>query len=177
MKPLFGSFGRRKREIAEELDAHLRMATQEFTERGMKPEEAHASAIREFGNVPLVEDVATEMWGWLWVDRLLQDFRYALRQMRRSPGFAATVIGTLALGIGAAAAMFTVVDHVLLRPLPYPDAAQLVAIQEHGIKHPGRSDAPWLDIEQWMARSRSFGQIGFFNGMAGRNFLEDSRDG
>ena len=177
MKPLFGSFERRKREIAEELGAHLRMATQEFTERGMKPEEARASAIREFGNVPLVEDIATEMWGWLWVDRLLQDFRYALRLMRRSPGFAATVIGTLALGIGAAAAMFTVVDHVLLRPLPYPDAAQLVAIQEHGIKDPGQSGAPWLDIEQWMTRSRSLGQIAFFNGMAGRNFLEDSNGG
>lgn len=177
MKPPFGSFGRRKREIAEELESHLRMAAQEFTERGMKPEQARASAIREFGNVPLVEDIATEMWGWLWVDRLLQDFRYALRQMRRSPGFAATVIGTLALGIGAAAAMFTVVDHVLLRPLPYADAAQLVAIQEHGIKDPTRSGAPWLDIEQWMARSRSFSQIAFFNGMAGRNFLEDSNGG
>src|ERR1035437_6511251 len=128
MRLLLGSFWRRKREIAEELEAHLRMATQEFIERGMKPEEARASAIREFGNVPLVEDIATEMWGWLWVDRLLQDLRYAVRQMRRSPGFAATVIGTLALGIGAAGAMFTVVDHVLLRPLPYRDASGLVAI-------------------------------------------------
>ena len=177
MKPPFGSFGRRKREMAEELEAHLRMSTQEFIERGMRPEEARISAIREFGNIPLVEDVATEMWGWMWLDRLLQDFRYAIRQMRRSPGFAATVIGTLALGIGAAAAMFTVIDHVLLRPLPYADAAQLVAIQEHGIKDPGRSGATWLDIEQWMARSRSFSQIAFFNGMAGRNFLEDSNGG
>src|ERR1035441_2429330 len=177
MRLLLGSFWRRKREIAEELEAHLRMATQEFIERGMKPEEARASAIREFGNVPLVEDIATEMWGWLWVDRLLQDLRYAVRQMRRSPGFAATVIGTLALGIGAAAAMFTVVDHVLLRPLPYRDAGRLVAIQEHGTKDPGRSGAPWLDIEQWMVRSRSFSQIAFFNGMPGRNFLEASNGG
>jgi hypothetical protein len=177
MRLLLGSFWRRKREIAEELEAHLRMATQEFIERGMKPEEARASAIREFGNVPLVEDIATEMWGWLWVDRLLQDLRYAVRQMRRSPGFAATVIGTLALGIGAAAAMFTVVDHVLLRPLPYRDAGRLVAIQEHGTKDPGRSGAPWLDIEQWMARSRSFSQIAFFDGMPGRNFLEESNGG
>src|ERR1035437_8515674 len=84
MRLLLGSFWRRKREIAEELEAHLRMATQEFIERGMKPEEARASAIRECGNVPLVEDIATEMWGWLWVDRLLQDLRYAIRQMGRS---------------------------------------------------------------------------------------------
>ena len=131
----------------------------------------------EFGNVPLVEDVTTEMWGWLWVDRLLQDLRYAIRQMRRSPGFAATVIGTLALGIGAAAAMFTVVDHVLLRPLPYRDAGRLVAIQEHGTIDAVRSGAPWLDLEQWIARSRSFSQIAFFNGMPGRNFLEESSGG
>jgi predicted permease len=177
MKPLLRSFGRRKREVAEELESHLRMATQELTERGMTTDEARASAIREFGNVPLVEDVATEMWGWLWADRLLQDLRYAVRQMRCSFGFAATVIGTLALGIGAATAMFTVVDHVLLRPLSYPDAGRLVAIQEHGTNNRGRSGAPWLDIEQWIARSRSFSQIAFFNGMAGRNFIEDSSGG
>src|ERR1035441_9528173 len=132
MMPSLGSFAHRKKNIAEELESHLRMATEDLIERGMKPEEARVSAIREFGNVALVEDIATEMWGWLWVDRLLQDLRYAVRQMRRSPGFAATVIGTLALGIGAAVAMFTVVDHVLLRPLPYRDAGRLVAIQEHG---------------------------------------------
>jgi predicted permease len=70
--------------------------------------------------------------------------------------------------------MFTVVDHVLLRPLPYHNSGRLVAIQEHGTKDLGWSGAPWLDIQQWMARSRSFSQIAFFNGMAGRNFLEES---
>src|ERR1700677_1962160 len=150
MKPLFGSFGRRKKEIAEELEAHLRMATQEFTERGINPEEARASAIREFGNVPLVEDIAMEMWGWLWVDRILQDIRYAFRQMRRSPGFAATVIGTLALCIGAAAAMFTVVDHVLLQPVHYRDPSRLVLIEESDGKSTEGSQVPWLDLQQWI---------------------------
>jgi len=177
MKPLFGSFGHRKKDIAEELESHLRLATAELVERGMDPEEPRASAMREFGNVPLVEDIATEMWGWLWVDRLLQDLRYALRQMRRSPGFTATVIGTLALGIGAAAAMFTVVDHVLLRPLPYRDAGRLVAIQEHATNDPRTSGAPWLDIQQWTLRSHSFSQIALFDGMPGRNFLEESNGG
>src|ERR1017187_1508403 len=172
MKPLLGNFAHRTKDIAEELESHLRMATEELIERGMNPEEARVRAIREFGSVPLVEDIAREMWGWLWVDRLLQDFRYSIRQMRRSPGFAATVVGTLALGIGAAAAMFTVVDHALLRPRPYRDAGRLVAIQEHGAKDSGRSGAPWLDIEQWMVRSRSFSQIAFFNGMPGRNLAE-----
>src|ERR1700735_3348183 len=137
MKQSLSLFAHRKNDIADELESHLRMATQELIERGIRPEEARVHAIREFGNVPLVQDVATEMWGWLWVDRLLQDLRYSIRQMRRSPGFAATVIVTLALGIGAATAMFTVVDHVLLRPLPYRDAGLLVAIQEHGTKDSG----------------------------------------
>ena len=177
MRPPFGVFWRRKREIADEVEAHLRMAAQEFFERGMTAEEARSAAMREFGNVPLVEDVATEMWGWMWLDRLAQDFRYAIRQVRRSPGFAVAVIGTLALGIGAATAMFTVVDHVLLRHLPFRDANRVVRIDEHGNKDQEHSGAPWLDIEQWMARSRSFRQIAFFDGMEGRNFLEESNGG
>jgi predicted permease len=177
MKRLVGPFVNRRKEIAEELDSHLRMAIQELIERGMTPEEARISAIREFGNVSLIEDVATEVWGWTRLDRLLQDFRYAIRQMQRSPGFAVTVIGTLALGIGAAVAMFTVVDHALVRPLPYRDAGRVVTVQEHGTRDSVRSGAPWLDIEQWMAGSRSFSQIAFFNGMAGRNFLEESNGG
>jgi hypothetical protein len=72
--------------------------------------------MRDFGSVALVQDVTREASGLLWLERLGRDFLYSLRQIRRSPAFAATVIGTLALGIGAAAAMFTIVDHVLLRP-------------------------------------------------------------
>jgi hypothetical protein len=177
MKPVLGRFAHRKKDVAEELESHLRMATEELIERGLNPEDARVRAIQEFGSVPLVEDIAREMWGRLWVDRLLQDLRYSIRQMRRSPGFAAAVIGTLALGIGAAAAIFTVVDHVLLRPMPYRDAGRLVAIQEYGAKDSGRSGAPWLDIEQWMERSRSFNQIAFSNGMPGRNFLGGSNGG
>src|SRR6266699_3149330 len=153
------------------------MATRDRIERGDDAHAAAAAARREFGNQALIRETAREMWGCVWVDRLLQDFRYAVRQVWRSPGFAATVIGTLALGIGAAAAMFTVVDNVLLRPLPYRDAGRLIAIHEHGTKDSGRSGAPWLDIERWMARSRSFSQIAFFDRMPGRNFLEENGGG
>lgn len=93
----------RKRDLGAELDAHLRMAVADRMARGETPEEARAAALRDLGSVPLIEDVTRETWGWLWLERLLQDLGYAFRQMRRSPGFAATVIGTLALGIGAAA--------------------------------------------------------------------------
>ena len=167
----------RKRELEDELASHPSMAIAERIARGETPEEARAAALRELGNLPLIGDVTRNQWGWLRLERLLQDMAYAFRQVRRSPGFATTVIGTLALGIGAAAAMFTVVDHVLLRPLPYRDPGRLVAIQEHGAKDRARSGAPWLDLEQWIARSRSFSQIAFFNGMAGRNFLEESNGG
>jgi predicted permease len=168
---IFG-YESRKGDLDAELQSHLRMAITDRIAQGETPEEARTSAMREFGNIPLIEDVTREKWGWLWLERLIQDLGYAFRQMRRAPGFAVTVIGTLALGIGAAAAMFTVVDHALLRPLPYHDAGRLVAIQEHGAKASGRFRAPWLDIQQWIAQSHSFRQIAFFIGMSGRNFLE-----
>jgi hypothetical protein len=101
-------FARRKAELDEEIQAHLQMDIQNRRDRGESPEQARGEAIREFGNIALIEDVTRETWGWVWLERL--------RQLRRSPAFTATVIATLTLGLGATAAMFTVVDHVLLRP-------------------------------------------------------------
>lgn len=161
----------RKADLEAELQSHLRMAVAERRARGESPDTAHAAALRELGNVPLIEDVTREAWGWLWLERLVQDLGYAIRQMRRSPGFAATVIGTLALGIGAAAAMFTVVDHVLLRPLPYRNPGRLVLIQERGPKGADQYSVPWLDLRQWIEQSRSFSQIGYFDRMSPRSFL------
>ena len=171
------AFEWRKRELDDELESHLRMAVADRMAQGEPAEEARAAALRELGNVPLIADVTRAQWGWLRVERVLQDLGFAFRQMRRSPGFAVTVIGTLALGIGAAAAMFTVIDQVLLRPLPFHDAGRLVAIQERGDKDAMRSATPWLDVEQWMARSRSFSQIALFDEMLGRNFLRGNSGG
>ncbi len=172
-------FGREKAELREEIEAHLQMAIADRVARGEAAEEARAAALRELGNVPLIEDVTRAMWGWMGLERLLQDLGYALRQMRRSPGFAATVIGTLALGIGAAAAMFTVVDHELLRPLPYRDAGRLVVIQEHGTKDAKPQwGIPWLDIEQWLADNHSFSQVAFWTsgGFRPHDFLEGTSE-
>jgi predicted permease len=110
-----------------------------------------------------------------WLERLGQDFRYSLRQIRRSPTFAAMVIGTLAVGIGAAAAMFTIVDRVLLRPVPYRDPGGLVVISESDGRGTAAWLAPWLDIEEWIKQSRSFEQIAFSAGMFGRNYLEGNK--
>ena len=165
-------FDRRKAELDEEMAAHLAMAIADRVARGESEDAARAAAEREMGNGPLARDVTRAMWGWLWAERLLLDVRYALRQMKRSPGFAATVIGTLALGIGAAAAMFTVVDHVLLRPLPYQNAQRLVVMDEMGHDPRFHNKAPWLDLQQWREANRSFTDIGFSTAMFGRTYLE-----
>jgi hypothetical protein len=154
-------FKSRRNELGQEIQSHLRMATRDHIDLGMAPEEARIAAMREFGNIPLVQDVTREAWGLLWLERLGQDFFYSLRQIRRSPAFAATVIGTLALGIGSAAAMFTIVAHVLLQPVPYKDPGRLVVISESNGKGAAAWLAPWLDIEELMKQNRSFEQIAF----------------
>ena len=127
----FGFFGR-KRELREEIESHLKMATADRVARGESPEEARRAAMREFGNVPLIADVTRERWGWLRMERLMQDLRFAVRQLRRTPGFTITVLLTLALGIGANAAIFTLVNTVLLRDLPVADPKMLVHVGNNG---------------------------------------------
>ncbi|HLY39623.1 MAG TPA: ABC transporter permease [Terracidiphilus sp.] len=162
----------RKAELDEELQAHLRMAMEERIANGEPAEEARAAAMRELGNLPLIEDVTRSTWRWARLESLTQDVRFALRQMRRAPGFAISVIGILALGIAAAAAMFTVVDHVLLRPLPFRDAGRLVKVEESSAKTGLEAEVTWPDLAQWVAQSRSFEQFGFYRGVMGRSFLD-----
>jgi DNA polymerase III sliding clamp (beta) subunit (PCNA family) len=151
-------FAKQKDELNEELRAHLRMAIVDRMERGESEEEARHDAMRELGNVPLIEDVTRAMWGGMWLERVLQDVRYALRQLRHAPGFAVTVVMTLALGLGAAVAMYTVVDRVMLRPLPYRNAGSLVKIET--LTRNGGS--PLIDIEEWQARSRTLESVAFY---------------
>src|ERR1700751_1854765 len=121
---------RAKSDLEEEIEAHLSLAAADKRDRGATAEAARREAERDFGNQALVKDVVRRMWGWIWLESLQRDTMRALRQLRRSPGFSITVIATLAFGIGAATAMFTVVDHVLLKPLPYDHPERLVTVEE-----------------------------------------------
>jgi predicted permease len=165
-------FAKRKDELDEELQAHLRMAMADRMERGEPETEARRNAMREMGNIPLIEDVTRAMWGGMLLERVAQDVKYALRQLRRAPGFAVTVVVTLALGLGATAAMYTVVDRVLLRPLPYRDAQSLVNLQQISkTGEPGWGSA-FLDIAEWQARSQTLASIAFYSGPGDNGHLD-----
>jgi len=112
--------------LDEEIRAHLSMAVADRMARGETREQAETGARREFGNVGHIKEVTREMWGGLWLERRLQDVRFAWRSLMRAPGFSAVAVLTLALGIGANVAMFTVLNGVLFRPLPFRDSDRLV---------------------------------------------------
>jgi len=122
---------RRETELAEEIQAHLRMAAQDRIERGETPPRAAAGARRELGNVGLIQETTRDMWSGVAgrsISQTAQDLRYGLRTYARSPGFAAVAVLTLTLGIGASTAIFSVVNAVLLSPLPYRQAERLITV-------------------------------------------------
>ncbi|MGA2075015.1 MAG: ABC transporter permease [Terriglobia bacterium] len=150
--------------LNEEVLGHLRMAAQERIEQGESPARARTAALREFGNVGLVTETTRDMWGWAWLETLLQDLRYGLRMLGKNPGFTAVAVLTLALGIGANTAVFSLVNTILLRPLPYRNPSELVVLSETvpqmgGGLEVGMAAGEYLDYRD---RNRSFVETGAY---------------
>jgi putative ABC transport system permease protein len=157
-------------ELDDEVRSYVDLLAEEKIREGMKPDEARRSARIDLGGIEQVKEQVREARAGAWLDSLFQDLRYGARMLRKNPGFTATAVLTLALGIGANTAIFTVVNAVLLRPLPYPEPEKIVTLgMEYG---PGRfSDAVesqqyiyWRDRTQSLnAPAAVFGSMGGFN--------------
>jgi putative ABC transport system permease protein len=163
-------FGKREREeeLEEELQNHLKMAAQDRVEKGETSADAERAARREFGNVALVKEVTRESWGWEALDRLLQDLRFGVRMLAKSPGFTAVAILTLALGIGANTALFSVVNGVLLNPLPYPEPEQLVELRESKPNF-ATGSISYPNFLDWQKGNRTFASMAIVRG--NRSFI------
>lgn len=167
-------FRKRDADLDREIQSDLELEQEEQRASGLSSDEARYAARRAFGNTPLIREQTHEAWGWAPVERLFADVRYALRVLIKSPGFTLTATLTLALGIGANAAIFSLVSAIVLRPLPYPNPAQLVGLGQwrnqkgEGYVQTGVSAPNILDIA---SQKNIFQQVAYYR-WAGFNITE-----
>ncbi len=158
---------RLERELDEEVRFHLEMQIEDNLKAGMNPAEARYAALRSFGGLERMKETHRERRTFALVETTAQDLRYAVRTLRKSPGFTITAVAVLALAIGSNTAMFSVLDAVLLRPLPYRSPEQLAMLWTEDPTQnfrEGRS-ALW-DVEQWRSQSQSFADMATFDSVS-----------
>ncbi len=161
------------RDLDDELQFHLAMREQKLTESGVPAEEAHYAARREFGNTTSAKETNRGMWTFPFLETLWQDGRYSLRQLRRHPGFAAVAVTTLALGIGANAAIFSLANAAFFRRLPFPHASRLAFLWQENQKTGETEGAvSYPNYADWRAESHEFEDMAFI--MFGKTFLTGS---
>lgn len=155
---------RRRKQILDDLDQdiqdHIGRETEDNIERGMSPEDARSAALRKFGNVTRVKEETREVWIVVWLERLMQDVRFALRMLRKTPGFYAMAVLMLALGIGVNAAIFSVFAHVLLAPLHFPDPGSLYVVSSHAASlGDGRRASSGPDFRDYRDQNMVFSEV------------------
>src|SRR6478672_7617830 len=167
-------------DVADELEFHIEMIAERLIEHGVAPDQARARAREEFGDYEraraLCEGIGADQarrheWSEL-VDSLAKDVRFAIRSLRRAPGFAATIVFTLALGIGASTAIFSIVRGVLLRPLPFVEPERLVRIWEVSPRGDDHNVVSIGNYVSWRERARSFAAIGAHSAPLGVTLVE-----
>jgi putative ABC transport system permease protein len=170
-------FTRRKiyDDLSEEIRQHLDEKIDALVAEGMSREEAVHAARREFGNVTRIEERGRETWMWPLIERLWADTRFAFRQLNKNWGFAFTAIVTLALGIGATTAIFSLVEAVLLSPLPFPDSNRLVWIsqQDHSLPGVASESLSYPDYFDWRAQNHTLSGIASYVG-SGVNYQNEN---
>jgi putative ABC transport system permease protein len=154
------------RDIDDEIASHLAEARDECIQQGLSPADAHQAALRSFGGVTQAREIHRRVRSFAWLDDFRQDLRFTIRALRRSPGFAAVAVLTLALGIGMTTAVFSVFNAVVLRPVAYPDPERLVWLSTFDADgNAGVVTAP--DFVDWREQAESFdGLVGYDNGDA-----------
>lgn len=165
----------RDRELDEEIRSHIRMATEERVRQGEDRKRARAAVLKEFGSVALTMEDTRGIWGGQWLEQLAFDLRYAARSMARTPGFALAAVLSLAIGIGATTALFSVLQHVAWQPLPYrnPEELAIVWNLDPRLASP-QSPASFPDWQDWRTQSKGFAGLAAFRNRPG--FLKAGED-